>query len=193
MVFNISIDRERELIRRMKLGERAAFDEIVGIYRNNCFAIAYNIVGNAEDAKDVLQDAFIRAYMNIKKFRQDARFSTWFYRILVNAAQDMLRRRSRTAKVLLPQIADEEGNTVEAPDPGKNAANILMDNELGKYIEDSVSGLPERQRLCFVLKHQNGLSTQEIAETLGLSFSTVKVHLFRAARALQDRLRPYLR
>lgn len=183
---------EKALISRVKEGERAAFDELVKSHRNKGFAIAYSMVGNPEDAKDVLQEAFIRVYLNIKSFREQSKFSTWFYRVVVNCALDFLRRRKSMYKIFTQPIVDEEGNEKEAPDIRYEPSKIVLTQELSQRLDDCIDELPKMQKACFVLKHQDGFANQEIAEILGCSLSTVKVHLFRAVRALQDKLSAYL-
>ena len=188
----IDIDKEKALIACVKQNDRAAFDELVKMHRGKGFAIAYNILGNFEDAKDVLQEAFIKVYLNIKTFKQEAKFSTWFYRILVNCSWDFLRKRKRVDKLFILPLTDEQGTERDIPDFQFEPAKLIINKELSRNLDIAIASLPERQRLCFVLKHQNGLSNQEIAKVLRCSLSTVKVHLFRAVRALQDKLSTYL-
>ena len=188
----VEATKERSLITRLKQKDRAAFDELVQLYRGRGFAIAYNILGNAEDAKDVLQEAFIKVFFNIKGFKQEAKFSTWFYRILVNCSWDFLRKRKRQDKLFIRTQFDEEDKQPEVPDTRLGPSKFVMDKEIADKLEDAISHLPEKQRICFILKHQNQMSNQEIAQTLNCGLSTVKVHLFRAVRSLQERLAFYL-
>lgn len=193
MSIEIDINKEKTLILRMKQNERSAFDELVCIYQNKGFAIAYNFVGNPEDAKDVLQEAFIKVYLNIKKFKEEAKFSTWFYRIVVNCSLDFLRRKKTMCKVFTQNLLDEEDKVQEFEDKRYEPGRILMNEELSIVIDNSILELPEKQKVCFILKHQNGLSNQEIAQALKCTISTVKVHLFRAVRNLQEKLSGYLK
>jgi len=193
MSIEIDIDKEKALIMRMKQNERSAFDELVCIYRNKGFAVAYNFVDNPEDAKDVLQETFIKVYLNIKKFKEQAKFSTWFYRIVVNCSLDFLRRRKTMRKVFTQNLLDEEGKVQQFEDKRYEPGRILMNEELSSVLDNCISELPEKQKVCFILKHQNGLSNQEIARVLKCTISTVKVHLFRAVRNLQEKLSGYLK
>jgi len=193
MSIEIDIEKEKTLILRMKQNERSAFDELVYLYRNKGFAVAYNFVGNAEDAKDVLQEAFIKVYLNIKKFKEQAKFSTWFYRIVVNCSLDFLRRRKTMRKVFTQNLLDEEGKVQQFEDKRYEPGKILMNEELSSVLDNCILELPEKQKVCFILKHQNGLSNQEIAHVLKCTISTVKVHLFRAVRNLQEKLSAYLK
>lgn len=190
MEFNKS--EEAVLIEAIKNGERAGFDRLVDMHKHRGLSIAYNMVGNLEDAKDVLQEAFVKVYVNINRFRQESSFATWFYRVIVNCALDLLRKRKASKKIFSEPLVDEEGKQLQAKDPGSEPKKIILDNELSRKLEDAIDSLPERQKACFVLKYRNGMNAVEIAEVLKCSHSTVKVHLFRAVRALQDKLRPYL-
>ncbi len=193
MSIEIDIEKEKALILRMKENERSAFDELACIYRNKGFAVAYSFVGNPEDAKDVLQEAFIKVYLNIKKFKEQAKFSTWFYRIVVNCSLDFLRRRKTLRRVFTQNLLDEEGKEQEFEDRRNEPGRILMNEELGIVLDNCILELAEKQKVCFILKHQNGLSNQEIARLLRCTISTVKVHLFRAVRNLQVKLSYYLK
>lgn len=189
----INFDKQKELILRLKQGERSAFDELVEIYKMKGFAIAFNMVGNVEDAKDILQETFIKIYTNIKYFQEKSQFSTWFYRIVVNCSLDFLRKRKRISHIFVESIIDEEGKEKEpeVPDTSYEPARIAMRNELSGKLEESIAKLPEKQRISFVLKHQNGLSTQEISKIIKCNPQTVKVHLFRAVNNLRKSLSKY--
>lgn len=183
---------ERELIERLRQGERPAFDTLVELYKNKGLAICYNLLGNLEDAKDVLQEAYIKVYLNIKGFKEKAKFSTWFYRIAVNCSLDFLRRQKARNKVLQPAVVDEEGKEKEAEDMRYEPRRVILNQELAANLDKCIAELPKMQKLCFVLKHQSGLSNAEISQTLSCGLSTVKVHLFRAVHNLQDMLSAYL-
>jgi RNA polymerase sigma factor (sigma-70 family) len=188
----IDLEKEKTLILRVRQNQRSAFDELVAAFRNKGFAIAYGFVGNAEDAKDVLQEAFIRVYTRIGEFRGQSRFSTWFYRVVVNCSLDFLRRRKRVRSKETGFLFDEEGGILEpVSDAGK--PEPLKAQESRRALEHCLSRLPDRQRTCFVLKHENGMSCAEIARMLRCNVSTVKVHLFRAVGALRVSLAEYMR
>lgn len=186
--------KQKELIERMKQGERSAFDEMVEIYKMKGFSIAYNMVGNCEDARDILQEAFVKVYLNIKGFRENAQFSTWFYRIVVNCCLDFLRKRQRANRVFAEPLIDEEGQVreLEVADTTFDPARMAMAGEISRNLEFCIAALSERQRICFVLKHQNGLSIEEIAQAIKCNPATVKVHLFRAVSNLRKSLPRYI-
>lgn len=185
-------ENEAALIEEISKGDRASFEQLVNLYRDNGISIAYNIVGNLEDAKDVLQEAFVKVYMNIKNFRRESKFSTWFYRIVVNSSLDFLRQRKKINRVCTESLSDEEGRQLEVEDLRFEPAKILINQELSGKLDSCIEALPERQRVCFTLKYRNGLTSNEIAGILKCRNSTVKVHLFRAVRALQDKLAAYI-
>lgn len=190
-------DPEIVLIERVRNGERSAFSSLVEKYRQQAFSLCYNITGNSEDAKDILQEAFIKAYQGMKDFKGNSSFSTWLYRIVTNLCKDYLRKKNRASRILVEpatlQNDDEDvAEYIEAKDTNPDPAQATVVNEL-KYMLDSAIGLlPERQRLAFTLKHIQGMKLDEVADILKCKVSTVKAHLFKAVRNLQRSLEPYL-
>lgn len=185
------MSNETELIAQLRQGSRPAFDALVEMYKNKGFAICYNLLGNIEDTKDVLQEVFLKVYFNIQKFREESNFSTWFYRIAVNCSLDFLRRQKKAKKMFVPTAQNQEEREGDFPDTRYTPAKVLTSEETAKMLDDYIGRLPERQRLCFILKHQNGLKAGEIACVLGCSIPTVKVHLFRAVKFLQNKIARY--
>ncbi len=185
---------ELQLVKRVKTGERAAFDCIVDKYKGKAFALAFNIIGNYEDARDVLQEAFVKAYININNFREDANFYTWFYRILVNLCRDFLRKKSAQKRVLVEplKMQDNEEEAVDVADTGPDPSQAALNKEIKETADQAIDLLPEKQKTAFILKYIQGMRLNEIAQILDCDESTVKVHLFRAVRNLQKSLAPYL-
>lgn len=187
---------ESELISRIKEGNRTAFEILVNIYKEKAFGLAFSIVGNVEDAKDIAQEAFIRVYNNIGQFRGEASFFTWFYRILVNLSKDYLRK-NKYAKYSLsePVVKDDEEKEIfiEIRDLSYSPKKILLNKELDRMIDLAISKLPHKQRLTFTLKHLQGLKIDEVAKILNCAQATVKVNLFKAVRNLRKQLEPYLK
>lgn len=184
------IDKEIVLIQRIKQGDRTSFDILVTLYQQRGISIAYNIIGNLEDAKDVLQEAFIKVYLNINSFKGKAQFFTWFYRIVKNCALDYLRKKKRLNKVFIDPIINEDNREKELDiaDNRLDPAGIVIERELVHSLENNIAKLSRMQRTCFVLRHQNGLSIEEISRILNCSPATVKVHLFRAIGNLRKGL-----
>ncbi len=188
--------RTQECVRRLKEGDRGAFDELVQMYKGRAFASAYGMVGNAEDAKDIVQEAFIRVYTGIAGFRGESGFFTWFYRILINLCRDHLRKKVRTQKIFLDPVEDpqeEASSTPEVSDDSQNPGRAVLEKESRMLLEQAVRRLPQNQRAAFVMRYFDGLKTAEIAAAIGCRPATVKVHLFRACQAVAQRLAPYLR
>ena len=190
------MDQELQLIERARNGERAAFDSLVDIYKGKAFALAYNFTGNAEDAKDVLQEAFVKAYLNIKKFRGGSAFYTWFYRILVNQCKDALRKKQARMKVLVDThepVDEDDESPVEAVESGPGPGEALLNKEIREKVDKAINMLPENQKMTFILRHMHGMKLAEIAGVIRCSESTAKVHLFRATKNLQKALSPYIK
>lgn len=186
---------ESVLIEDVKAGRRASFDILVGLYQQKGLGIAYNLAGNLEDAKDILQEAFIRMYIHIKGFEGRSRFSTWFYRIVINCALDFLRKRRRANRVFVEAESGDDDKKVspEVSDVRFEPARVHLAKEFTQKLEEGLSKLSKMQRLCFILRHKDNLAMKEISETLKCNSATVKVHLFRALANLRRALAPYLK
>jgi RNA polymerase sigma-70 factor, ECF subfamily len=183
------------LLERVKAGDVSAYDELVRKYERQVFRIAQHITQNREDAEDVMQDAFLKAYEKLDQFQGNSKFYTWLVRIAVNESLMRLRKR-RTGKMV---SMDEDINTEEgsvprdfadwAPDPEQNYSQ----SELAEILRKTIQGLPPGFRVVFVLRDVDGLSTEETAETLGLSVPAVKSRLLRARLQLRERLSRYFK
>ena len=175
-------------------GERWAMDELVHRYRNKAFAIAYHLCsGQEQDAEDFTQEAFLRAFQNLHKFRGDSTFYTWFYRILVNICLDGKRRQNRWRKLFSPFFSKQREAYHEATDV---AGDIHTDREvksrqLSRDIQRAIRALPEKQRVAFQLKALQGMRIGEIAQVMGTAEGTVKSHLFRATHSLRQALKDW--
>lgn len=177
------IATEDQIMEKIRRGDKEAFHYLVSQYRNKGFGLCYSIVGNVEDAKDILQDGFVKVYTNIKYFKGESSFYTWFYRILVNACRDFLRKNSRKKTSNIDNHALSQGP----------AGNPAVKQEIREELASAVSSLPEKQRLCFIMKHMRGLKIDEIATVMKCKPSTIKVHLFRAVGKLRKGLKEYTR
>ncbi len=183
---------DTDLVLEFKEGREHAFDELVERHMNKAIQFAYVVVGNYEDAKDVSQEAFVKAYRSLKQFRLESKFSTWFYRVLMNAAKDFLRKRSwkRFLKWERNESMERFFESVEDKRtfPGKE----LLGEELGRKMTCAITRLPFKQRCVFNLRFIEGLSIQEICEATDLAEGTVKATLHFAVRKFKDALNPYL-
>ena len=181
-------EEERACIRRAQAGDVEAFEALVRKHRNRVFWLAHQVVANAEDAKDVTQDVLVRLWKKLKDYDDRYAFSTWLYRMTMNLAIDSLRRRARhTREVELEEdlVPFEPRRPKAAGAPHQAAA----DAEVGRIFEELRRLLPPQQRAAFALREMEGLTSEEVAEVLGVSSSTVRNHLLQARRTLQAEMR----
>ena len=181
------------LVARVRRGDLAAYDTLVRKYERQIFRIAQHITQNREDAEDVMQDAFLKAYEKLDQFQGNSKFYTWLVRIAVNESLMRLRKR-RTGKMysIDEELKTDEGSVPRdfadwAPNPEQNYNQA----ELAEILRKTIQGLPHGFRVVFVLRDVDGLSTEETAEALGLSVPAVKSRLLRARLQLRDRLTRY--
>ncbi len=183
------------LVERVRAGDVGAFDELVRKYERQVFRIAQHITQNREDAEDVMQDAFLKAYEKLDQFQGNSKFYTWLVRIAVNESLMRLRRRRTGKMVSIDEDVETEDGSVPrdladwAPDPEQN----YTQSELGEILRKTIQGLPPGFRVVFALRDVEGLSTEETAETLGLSIPAVKSRLLRARLQLRERLSRYFK
>lgn len=182
---------DEALCARVAAREDGAFDELVQRYQARAYRLAWSLLRDAEDARDLSQEAFLRVYQSAARFRGDARFSTWFYRILVNLCLDHRRRRRWWQRAVAhdpdeDQVALVERQPARDPDPGQRASEEQTMTRLWA----AVHRLSPQQRAAVMLSVQEQLSTAEIATVLQCSEPTVRVHLHRAVQALRRKLGP---
>lgn len=189
------LSEELTLVQAAKGGDVAAFEELVRRYDRNVFRIAQHITQNREDAEDVVQDAFLKAYQNLEQFQGNSKFYTWLVRIAVNEALMRLRKRRNDRTVSLDEdVETDEGSMPrEVADWSPNPEQIYGTSELGDILKKTIQGLPPGFRTVFVLRDIEGLSTEETAEMLGLSVPAVKSRLLRARLQLRERLAKYFK
>jgi RNA polymerase sigma-70 factor (ECF subfamily) len=178
---------DHELVLRTKAGDRSAFEVLVSRYQDRAYNVAYQILRHHEDALDVAQEAFARAYVSIARFRGKAGFYTWLYRILVNLAIDQVRARGRDNPVPLDDSKSGAAASQMASDP----ATFLQTRELREQIVSAVACLPPDQRAALTLREIDGLTYQEIARIMRCSIGTVMSRLYAARRKLQQALGHY--
>jgi len=188
---------DRVLIERAQSGDREAFEELVHRYDRDVLRIALNILHKPEDARDVYQEAFLKVYKNLHRFRFECSFYTWIYRIVTNVCLDQLRRRSSRPEDQAPELAQQAQGENSAGDffdrqqeqgAASNPERRLMGQEIGRRISTALEQLTPRERMVFEMKHYQGLKLRAIGEVLGTTEETVKNSLFRATRKLRLRL-----
>ncbi len=192
---NEPVSEELSLVLAAKKGDVGAFGELVKRYDRNVFRIALHITQNREDAEDVVQDAFLKAYENLEQFQGQSKFYTWLVRIAVNEALMKLRRRRPERMVSLDQEVQTEEDSMprEVADWSPNPEQLYNQAELRDILGKTIQGLPPSFRTVFVLRDVEGLSTEETAQALDLSIPAVKSRLLRARLQLRERLNRYFK
>lgn len=180
----------RKLINEVKQGDTESFGELVELYKDKVYQVAYRMVGHPQEAQDVAQEAFLRAYTNLDKFDMDRKFSTWLFRIATNVAIDRLRKK-KPDFYLEDKVKGTEGLTYEsqlAADqelPEDQVVNL----EMQEWIQSEINQLPLKYRSAVILKYMEDLSLKEISEILDMPISTVKTRIHRGREALRKRMR----
>ena len=179
--------REQELtiIRRVQHGDTEAFSVLVAAYEKNVFNVALQMTGNREDAQDMAQEAFLKAYNSLPSFRGDSKFSSWLYRIVSNVCLDFKRRQSRRPSSSLT-VEDDEGETLQLDiaDESQSPEALLERKLTREAVRRGLASLPDEQRQILLLREIQGLSYEEIAEAMDLEPGTVKSRIFRARKKL---------
>ena len=181
------------LIRQAQQGNTAAFEELVQQYDRAVLRLAIHLTGSQEDGQDIYQEAFLRAYINLPRFRFECSFYTWIYRIVTNLCLDHLRRknsRGRDVTTMVSPDGDEEEVLNRMPDhnPGASPERSLVGRELRRCILHALGRLSPRERMVFELKHYHGLKLRTVADLLNTTEGTIKNTLFRANHKLRSRL-----
>jgi RNA polymerase sigma-70 factor (ECF subfamily) len=183
------------LVSQARGGDVQAFEKLVNQYDRKIFRIAQHITQNREDAEDVVQDSFLKAYQKLDQFQGNSKFYTWLVRIAVNEALMRLRKRrsGRTVSIDEDVQTDEGSMPRDLAEWRPNPEALYGQSELADILRKTIQGLPPGFRVVFVLRDVDGLSTEETAETLGLSIPAVKSRLLRARLQLRERLSRYFR
>jgi RNA polymerase sigma-70 factor (ECF subfamily) len=177
---------DTELISRAAGGDPAAFQLLVEQHRAMVYRVAYQFAGNHHDAEDITQDVFIKVYRSLPRFRQDSQFTSWIYRIAMNACIDHRRRQSPAGTAPFGVEAEQQLEKTPEERPGPEITAYA--GELGAVLEAAVGCLPQGQRIVFIMRHYEGLKLVEIAAALGLAEGTVKRQLHAAVHRLRAAL-----
>lgn len=178
-------EQEQKCIRQVLAGDANAFEPLVSDCEKNAYNLALRMLGSREDAEDVVQEAFLKAYRSLSDFRLDSRFSVWLYRIVSNLCLDLLRRRGRRNEQPLA-VEDDEGEEkeLELPDERYEPAALLERSLTREAVRRGLDALPPEHRQILLLRELEGLSYEEIGAALSLEPGTVKSRIFRARRRL---------
>jgi RNA polymerase sigma-70 factor (ECF subfamily) len=175
------MDPDEQLVRRAQRGDRFAFERLVDRHQHRLFTLAARVLGSRDDAADAVQEAFLRAWLALPRFRRGSLFSTWLYRICLNAAYDQRARRR-------PQSAGEAGHDATASETVADPRDRFLERELSGELQEALNGLEEPYRVTVVLYDVLGCSYAEVAETTGVPEGTVKSRLYRGRTELARRL-----
>ena len=183
---------DMQLVARCQAGDTSAFNELITRYRQRCFAMIYQMVRNEEDAWDLAQDGFVRAWRSLGSFRGQSSFFTWLYRVMTNVSLDWLRKKRIEGgqefddSIGLRHIAP---GALTAPKPAIEPAAKLADGEVRSSIDAAIVKLSDEHRAVIVMREIEGMEYQEIADVIGCSIGTVMSRLFYARKKLQTLLR----
>jgi RNA polymerase sigma-70 factor, ECF subfamily len=178
---------DEELVARTVAGDADSFNQLIKRWERPIYALAYRTIGRDEDARDVCQETFLRAFRALPGFKGQAKFSSWLYRIALNLCRDWIRRQRRTPVVSAPdgvdivELAGEQG-------PIESIEDLVARSQLTRTVGEAMRLLPEEQRTAIILKEYHGLTFQEIADLQGCPLSTVKTRLYQGLSVLRRHL-----
>ena len=178
---------DEELVARSRGGDLDSFNQLVVRWERPIYALAYRVIGREEEARDVAQETFLRAFRALGGFKGQAKFSSWLYRITLNLCRDWIRRERRTPIVQAPEGVDIVELAGES-EPTESIEALVSRRELGRAVAKAMAALPEDQRTAIILKEYHGLTFQEIADLLDCPLSTVKTRLYQGLSVLRKDL-----
>jgi RNA polymerase sigma-70 factor, ECF subfamily len=187
-------DIDQQLVERVQRGDKAAFDLLVSKYQRKIFRLLSRLIRDQAEVEDVAQEAFIKAYRALPNFRGDSAFYTWLYRIAINTAKNHLVSRGRRA----PTTTEADIEEAETFDDGDHLRDLntpesmLLTKQVGEAVNRAIDQLPEDLRTAIVLREIEGLSYEEIAESMNCPIGTVRSRIFRAREAIAQELKPVL-
>ncbi len=178
---------DEELVARSASGDADSFNQLIARWERPIYALAYRVIGREEDARDVCQETFLRAFRGIAAFKGQAKFSSWLYRIALNLCRDWIRRERRTPVVQAPEGVDLTELVAERG-PAESVEDLVSRRDMSRLVAKAMRALSEEQRTAVVLKEYQGLTFQEIADLLGCPLSTVKTRLYQGLTLLRREL-----
>ena len=178
---------DEELVARSIGGDADSFNELVLRWERPIYALAYRTIGREEDARDVCQETFLRAFRALPGFRGQAKFSSWLYRIALNLCRDWMRRERR-APTVQPADGVDLLELAAAAEPSESIEALVARHDEARAVERAMAALPNEQRTAIVLKEYHGLTFQEIADLVGCPLSTVKTRLYQGLAVLRREL-----
>ena len=178
---------DEELVALSIGGDVESFNQLVVRWERPIYALAYRVIGREEEARDVVQETFLRAFRGIGNFRGQAKFSSWVYRIALNLCRDWIRRERRTPILPAPEGVDVIELAAEQG-PAESIEDLVARNDMSQVVADLMTRLPEEQRTAIILKEYHGMTFQEIADLQGCPLSTVKTRLYQGLSVLRRQL-----
>jgi RNA polymerase sigma-70 factor (ECF subfamily) len=178
---------DEELVARSKTGDTESFNQLIKRWERPIFALAYRTLGREEDARDVTQETFFRAFRALGGFKGDAKFSSWLYRIALNLCHDWMRRDRRTPLVAVPEGVEVEHLHADRQ-PAESVEDLAARAELSRVVARAMERLPAEQRQAIILKEYHGLTFQEIADLMKCPLSTVKTRVYQGLSTLRSQL-----
>jgi RNA polymerase sigma-70 factor (ECF subfamily) len=187
-------ENDSDLINRAKSGDSKSYDILLKKYKNSVYSLVLRMVRNSQEAEDLTQEAFIKAFNSLASFNEEYAFSTWLYKIATNNCIDFFRKRKLQTYSLDKPIQYKDSEIQhEIPDPDLNPEKSIMATERNKLIKEAINKLPEKYHRAILLRHSEEKSYEEIAEILGLPLGTVKARIFRAREMLNKTLKDSLK
>ncbi len=187
-------EQETQLVKNAKEGDGKAYDELTILYKDAVYGIIYRMVHNKQEAEDLTQEAFIKAYNSINSFNEDYAFSTWLFKIATNNCIDFFRKRKLKTYSMDQTIKYKDDEIQqEYADEDPTADNLMLADERSKMIHKAILELPEKYKTAIILRHHDEKSYEEIAQILDLPLGTVKARIFRAREMLKKSLKEILR
>ena len=178
---------DEELVARSQSGDVDSFNQLIVRWERPIYALAYRVLGREEDACDVCQDTFLRAYRALPGFKGQAKFSSWLYRIALNLCRDWIRRQRRAPVAQMPEDIDPAELLAET-EPTESIEDLVARRELSAIVADAMESLSDEQRTAIILKEYHGMTFQEIADMQGCPLSTVKTRLYQGLSQLRRQL-----
>ena len=186
---------EEQLVKNLQAGKADSFEQLANLYQKKIYALSFNLTRNAMDSEDVTQEVLLTLFKKIHSFQGRSAFSSWVYRITLNATYMKLRSRKKEQSIsieeLLPSFNGSGFQQEKIRDWSENTESLLFDNEVRETIQKAVSLLPDKERIVFLLRDVEGLSTENVSEVLELTIPAVKSRLHRARLFLRKKLANY--
>ncbi|HYS26515.1 MAG TPA: sigma-70 family RNA polymerase sigma factor [Vicinamibacterales bacterium] len=176
-----------ELVARSMGGDAESFNQLILRWERPIYALAYRVIGREEDARDVCQETFLRAFRALPGFKRQAKFSSWIYRIALNLCRDWIRRQRRAPVMQMPEGVDP-GELMAEQGPVESIEDLVGRRQLSEVVEEAMALLPEEQRTAIILKEYHGMTFQEIADMQECPLSTVKTRLYQGLTVLRRHL-----